>query len=133
MTGDAQGALADLQMAASFGSALPWLSAETAVAQCLTGNVAETRRIRDELIERGDRSWIPPSAIAIVEQALGDYDAAFRWLERAYETRDFLCVVLPVEGMFELPGEGRDRAMVDDPRWHDLIRRVGMISAPVSG
>ena len=80
---------------------------------------------------RGDVVHAPlasPSAIALVEQALGNYDAAFRWLERAYETRDFLCVVLPLEGMFRFVGPGHDRPIVDDPRWLELVRRVGMVT-----
>ena len=63
-----------------------------------------------------------------MEQALGNYDAAFRWLERAYETRDFLCVVLPLEGMFRFVGPGHDSPIVDDPRWLELVRRVGMVT-----
>jgi len=127
MIGDVEGGLADLQTAASFGYPLPWLPAETAVAHCLTGNVDEARRIRDDLIQRSERGWLPPSAIAQVEQALGNYDAAFRWLERAYETRDFVCVVLPLEGMFRFVGRGRDRPIVEDPRWLEFVRRVGMV------
>jgi hypothetical protein len=68
----------------------------------------------------------PRSADAL--QALGNYDAAFRWLERAYETPDFLCVVLPLEGMFRFVGPGHDRSIVDDPRWLELVRRVGMVT-----
>jgi len=128
MIGDVEGGLADLQTAASFGYPLPWLPAETAVAHCLTGNVDEARRIRDDLIQRSERGWLPPSAIAQVEQALGNYDAAFRWLERAYETRDFVCVVLPLEGMFRFVGRGRDRPIVEDPRWLEFVRRVGMVT-----
>jgi serine/threonine protein kinase len=128
MIGDVEGGLADLQKAASFGYPLPWLPAETAVAHCLTGNFDAARRIRDELIERSERGWLPPSTIALVEQALGNYDAAFRWLERAYETRDFLCVVLPLEGMFRFVGPGHDHSIVDEPRWLELVRRVGMVT-----
>ena len=70
------------------------------------------------------------AAIAVVEQALGNYEAAFRWLERAYETRDFLCVVLPVEAIFRVVAPGHDRAIVDDPRWRALVERVGMFVQP---
>ena len=128
MIGDIEGGLADLETAASLGDAVPWLPAERAVSLCLTGRFNEARAIRDELIQRGDRGWIPPSAMALVEQALGDYDAAFRWLERSYETRDFLCVVLPFEGYCRFVAPGHDRAIVDDPRWAEFVRRVGMVS-----
>ena len=128
--GDVEGGLADLKHAAALGSTLPFLAAEVAVAECLTGNHDEARRIRDDLLRRGEHGWLPPSAIAVVEQALGNYEAAFRWLERAYETRDFLCVVLPVEAIFRVVAPGHDRAIVDDPRWRALVERVGMFVQP---
>jgi serine/threonine protein kinase/tetratricopeptide (TPR) repeat protein len=130
MSGDVEGGLGDLLMAARLSNTLPWLPAETAVAHCLTGDLNEARRIRDDLIARAERGWIPPSAIALAEQALGNYDAAFRWLERAYEARDFLCVVLPVEGMFRLGAPGRAGLFVEDTRWLELVRRVGMTPRP---
>ena len=130
MIGDLAEGIADLEKAASFDYPLPWLPAETAVALCLAGRPDEARRIRDELVARSERGWLPPSTIALVEQALGNHDAAFRWLERAYETRDFLCVVLTLEGMFRAVAPGHDRSIADDPRWPDLVRRVGMAVIP---
>ena len=119
-----------MKHAAALGSTLPFLAAEIAVAECLTGNHDEARRIRDDLIHRSEHGWVPPSAIAVVEQALGNYEAAFRWLERAYETRDFLCVVLPLETMFGVPAPGRYLTVVDDPRWREFVERVGMFVQP---
>ena len=43
-------------------------------------------------MQRSERGWLPPSTIALVEQALGDYDAAFRWLERAVRDPATFCV-----------------------------------------
>ena len=56
----------------------------------------------------------------------GAVEAALRWCVRAYETRDFLCVMLPIDGMFRLVLPGETTALVDDPRWIDLVKRVGM-------
>ncbi len=128
MTGDVEGALSDFQTAARLGHPLPWLPAETAAALCLTGRFDGARHIRDELLQRSERGWLPPSAIVVVEQALGNHDAAFRWLERAYETRDFLCVVLPLEGALLAVAAGQDARFIDDPRWHEFVRRVGMVA-----
>jgi len=127
--GDVERGLSDLQAAGRLGHALPWLPAEIAAALCLTGQFDEARQIRDDLVQQSERGWIPPSAIVVVEQALGNHDVAFRWLERAYETRDFLCVVLPLEGAVLASVPGRPR-FVDDPRWQDFVRRVGMVTVP---
>jgi len=110
------------------------LSAPARDAGCFGNRISHQRRgVLDQqrrLIQRSEHGWLPPSAIAVVEQALGNYEAAFRWLERAYETRDFLCVVLPVEAIFRVVAPGHDRAIVDDPRWRALVERVGMFVQP---
>ena len=64
------------------------------------------------------------------ERALGDHDAALRWLERAFQARDFLCVVFPFEAMFNIPLPGQTRSIREDPRWTDLVRRVGLLHEP---
>jgi serine/threonine-protein kinase len=127
MLGDVDGGLADLQRALDAGNRLPFLTAEIAAALCLTGRFEDARRIRDELVERSTRGWIPPSAIALAEHFLGNTDAAFRSLERALETRDFLCVALQIEPQFlQVVPPGHSGPIVDDPRWSDFVRRVGM-------
>ena len=128
--GDMASGLEDLEQAAALAPAHPWHLAELSIALSANGRTDEVRRIRDELIERADRVWIPPSAIALAQRALGDHDAALRWLERAFQTRDFLCAVFPLEAMFVIPLPGQDRSIRDDPRWTDLVRRVGLMQAP---
>ena len=32
--------------------------------------------------------------------------------------------------MFRFVGPSHDHAIVDDPRWHELVRRVGMVGMP---
>jgi serine/threonine-protein kinase len=126
LVGDIVGGLEDLRKAAAAAPPHVWLLAELSVALSANGRREEAMRIRDDLIERSERSWIQPTAIALAERALGNHDSALRWLERAFQTRDFLCVMLPFEPMFRMPLPGQDRSIVEDPRWIDLIRRVGM-------
>ena len=126
LAGDVVGGLADLERAAAAAPPHPWLLAELSAALAANGRVADATRIRDDLVERSERGWIPPTAIGLAERALGNHDSALRWLERAFQTRDFLCVMLPFEAMYRLPIPGQDSSIVDDPRWIDLIRRVGM-------
>ena len=130
--GDVAGGLADLQDAAAVGAPHAWHLAELAIALSANGHMDDARRIRDDLVSRADRGWVPPSAIALSQRALGDHEAAFRWLERAYQTRDFLCVVFPFEALFAMPLPEQERSIVDDLRWGELIRRVGMVASPNS-
>jgi tetratricopeptide (TPR) repeat protein len=103
-----------------------WLLAELSVAFSVTGRRDEATAIRNEPVDRAERGWVPPTAIVLSELALHDWDAALRWCERALQTRDFLCAMIPYEGMFQLRSPGEERSIADDPRWIDVQRRVGM-------
>jgi tetratricopeptide (TPR) repeat protein len=129
VVGDVAGGLEDLEHAASLAPPHAWHLAELSIALSANGRTDDARRIRDDLVARSERAWIPPSAIAGTQRAVGDNDAALRWLERAFQTRDFLCVVFPFEAMFDMPLPGQDRSIRDDPRWTDLVRRVGLLHA----
>jgi hypothetical protein len=60
-----------------------------------------------------------------MEQALGDYDAAFKRYERAYQERENLMTMVEVDQTFRmvLPGKA---PITDDPRWASLVQRVGI-------
>jgi hypothetical protein len=56
--------------------------------------------------------------IAAVYGALGDKTQAFVFLDKAYNERDFILVMLNVEPMFD--------PLRSDPRFAELSRRVGL-------
>ena len=91
--------------------------ASLAVAYALSGKKQDAVRILSELEKRSEKSYVSPTSIAIIYSALGDKDRAFASLEKAYERRDILLVLLKVDPMFD--------RMRDDPRFADLMRRVG--------
>ena len=65
---------------------------------------------------------MPPAAIALVLSGLGDVDGAMAWLEKANEERDPWITQLNIESMFD--------PIRSDPRFQDLVRRVGLPRAP---
>ena len=69
------------------------------------------------LAERKKR-YISAAAIGIVYAALGNMDEAFRWLERAYNDHDAVLTTIAF-----YPGS---QPLRDDPRFIDLIKRVGL-------
>jgi TolB-like protein/class 3 adenylate cyclase/Tfp pilus assembly protein PilF len=77
------------------------------------GRREDALRILEEV--RG--SAIQPLNIAYVYAALGEADAAFDWLEKAYERRS-----LPLTWVQVNPASGPLRS---DPRFDDLLRRIG--------
>ena len=80
------------------------------------GRREEARRILDQLIERARRQFVSPYAIASIYASLDEPDAAFEWLERAWQERDGALVLLKVH-----PRLDRLRG---DPRYADLLRRM---------
>jgi TolB-like protein/DNA-binding winged helix-turn-helix (wHTH) protein len=58
-----------------------------------------------------------PSMVAEIYAHLGDTDMAFKWLERAYQERDGFLLTLR---------DPQWQALRSDPRFKDLIRRVGL-------
>lgn len=59
--------------------------------------------------------FVPPSAFALVYTGLDDRDAAFHWLEKAYEVRDIGLVSLPVLANWD--------PLRSDKRFRSLMRR----------
>jgi hypothetical protein len=59
-----------------------------------------------------------PVQIASQYAHLGEKEKAFEYLEKAYAQRDFWIAIIPAEPLFD--------SLRDDPRYDDLIRRIGL-------
>ena len=87
-------------------------------AYALAGKKREARAVIEELKERSKRRYISPTIIAFIYGGLGEKDEAFAWLEKSYSGRDFILVLLSVDPSFD--------PLRSDPRFAELVRRVGM-------
>jgi TolB-like protein/DNA-binding winged helix-turn-helix (wHTH) protein/Tfp pilus assembly protein PilF len=65
-----------------------------------------------------DKRYVSPAELATVYGALGDTSRAFALLEKAYETRDLQMMFLKIDPHYA--------PIRSDPRFADLIRRVGL-------
>ncbi|MGA9769558.1 MAG: tetratricopeptide repeat protein [Blastocatellia bacterium] len=83
-----------------------------------SGKQNEARRILSRFQEFTHQRYVSPSAFILIYTALGEKDLAFAWLERAYEARDFDLGVLKVDPKLD--------PLRSDPRFTDLLRRVGL-------
>lgn len=81
------------------------------------GERARPLRILEELTTMSGQRYISPVDFALVHAGLGDADSTFLWLEKAYQSR--ACRV------YELPSMYFD-SFSSDPRYPDLMRRVGL-------
>jgi hypothetical protein len=63
-------------------------------------------------------NYVPPVLVAEACLRVGDKECAFEWLEKGFEEHDDLMINLKVEPVFD--------GLRSDPRFQDLIRRVGI-------
>ncbi len=81
------------------------------------GKKTEAARLFEDLA-RLPQAERHPFGIAMGYAKLGDKEEAFAWLQRAYERRDSDLVSLKIEPAFA--------ALRADPRYHEMLRRVGL-------
>ncbi len=82
------------------------------------GQVDEAHRVLDELQSGGENGYVAELNLAIVYAGLGETDRAFEQLEIAYSNREPWILALKI-------GPGFD-TIRDDPRFADLLRRIGV-------
>ncbi len=111
---EATDALEELVRRAGTGMA----SAYLAHAYAVGGRRSEAHRIVESL-EKLDRSeFFDPTRMAIAYTGLGDIDRAFSWLETGYRERALFADQLQTEPRLE--------PLRSDPRFEDLLRRMGL-------
>ena len=85
----------------------------------LSGRKNQARQILRELLEMSERGYVSPYSIALVYVGLGERENVFEWLEKAYRERSYAMVFLKVSDDFA--------PYRQDPRYVDLLRRVGLV------
>src|SRR5262249_26472988 len=84
----------------------------------VAGRRAEALEVAQRLQTLSKEQYVPPGAVALVLSGLGDADGAMAWLEKANDERDPWVTGLNVESMFD--------PIRSDPRFQDLVRRIGL-------
>jgi eukaryotic-like serine/threonine-protein kinase len=91
-------------------------SAHLAYGYAVTGHRADGKRLIESLVASDRSRYLPPFHIALAYAGLGDKDAAFRWLERAYDEHASFMDGLNVTPGFEV--------LRSDPRFAALLERM---------
>jgi serine/threonine protein kinase/Tfp pilus assembly protein PilF len=87
-------------------------------AYAQSGYKSAIRAYLNDLISQSTHGYVSPFTIATLFARLGEIDHAFEWLEKAYQVRDADMVDIATEPSFDF--------IHSDPRYADLLRRVGM-------
>jgi len=110
-----QEAIAELEKGLAIYPTSPILLSDLARAHARLGNKERAMTILNELKKRDN-----PVPIAQVYAELNDKESAFEWLEKAYQRRSAWLGALKEDPRFD--------PLRLDPRFEDLLRRVGLAS-----
>src|SRR2546425_714098 len=120
MQGMYQQAIAELQKALVVSEREPLVLGALANVYARAGQRGEALKLLGELkrIEAQEHGYVSRFGIIWAYAGLGDKEQAFAWLERASEEHRDRIVWLNVDPLLE--------PLRSDPRFHDLVRRVGL-------
>jgi TolB-like protein/DNA-binding winged helix-turn-helix (wHTH) protein len=82
-----------------------------------TGRVNEARQVLTTLNAVASERYVPPYAMALMHAGLGEREAVFEWLEKAYAARDVHLIFLPVDPKWD--------PYRSDPRFRALLALCG--------
>jgi serine/threonine-protein kinase len=111
-------AISEARRATELSSAQTVSAANEGYALAKLGKYEEARIVLDRLLKLSKERFVPPYHIAFLYNGLGQRNEAFAWLERGFEQRDPKMTFLKVEPKWN--------NLRDDPRFVDLMRRVGL-------
>jgi TolB-like protein/Flp pilus assembly protein TadD len=115
--GKTQESVAALSRAVEVAGGAITFKAYLGYAYAVAGMRTEAQALFDDLEEQANERYISPYYFAIIHLGLGDHEQVFSWLERAFEERAGFLAYLKVEPMLD--------PLRDDPRFSNLLRRVG--------
>ncbi len=84
-----------------------------------TGKRDEARAILDEVLTLSKSRFVRPYHIASIYNLLGDKEQALAWLEKGYQIHD------PGLTLLKLQSSTIWKSLQDDPRFQDILHRVG--------
>ena len=93
------------------------MDAALGLAYAVSGKKEQTMKLAETFKSAAKKRYIPPTYFGMLFAGLGDQDKALMWLEKAFADRADGLTWLNVEPMLD--------EVRSDPRFQDLIRRIG--------
>jgi serine/threonine-protein kinase len=111
-------AIAESREALKLAKDIPAYLANLGCAYAVAGKKNEAQKVLGELEQMSKRIYVSPYYMARVYAGLGEKEQCFRWLEKALDEHSDSLVSLKVDPTFA--------SLRSDPRFHDLLRRIGL-------
>ena len=118
-SGAAPDALPELQRAHELSGGIPFTLGFLAFASGRAGQRERARELLESALRAAATGYVPPSTFAFGCAGLGQWDAAFEWLNRAVDGRDPL--IMPVKSFSFLD------PVRNDPRYRTLLQRMNLL------
>jgi tetratricopeptide (TPR) repeat protein len=114
--GEGQLAVNECKKAVELSKNSPSSLANLGYAYAISGDLADARTIADQLTAK--QGYVASWDMAVLFAGLGNVDSAFQWLEKSYGERESQMPFLNVDS--------RLARLHSDPRFQDLVRRLGL-------
>ena len=111
-------AIAAFTKSVEFGGGGPFFRASLAFALGFSGQPEAAQTILDELVAQREQTYVQAALIAWIHIGMGEYDAAFDWLEKALEEHSALLISVPSFGFWD--------PIRSDERFTQLLDKMGL-------
>jgi tetratricopeptide (TPR) repeat protein len=119
--GHAEEAIPVLEKSLALSERSPAVVGVLVSAYAHAGRRVDALLLLDELKRRQQTGYVPTAAFVNAYFGLGDNEQGFVWLERAYNEQSMIMQYIKVHPFFD--------SLRSDPRFADLVRRVGLDQA----
>jgi TolB-like protein len=117
-TGRYEEAISEFKKAIPLSKGNPEATAALGHAYAVSGQKNEARKVLEELNDNSKHRYVSPDCRALIYAGLGDKNAAFAQLQKAYDEHAGQLIYVNVDQRFD--------SLRSDPRFQELCRRVGL-------
>ena len=117
-TGHSELAITEGEKAVKLSGGSPLMRAALAHTFATAGRTEEAVQVLDDLTKLARQKYVAPYFFAGIHVGLRENDRAIEYLEKSYEEHSHWLIYLHIDPSMD--------ALRDDPRFQDLLRRVGL-------
>jgi adenylate cyclase len=116
-------AMAAIERAVDLEPSNLWAKGDLAIVYAAAGKGARAQQILEEFEEKAQREYVSPLPLALGHIAVGDLDGTFALLDKMYEEHHPELIWMNQQPRYD--------SLRGDPRFHELMRKVGFTEAQI--